>query len=141
MSITEKRLNEIQKRLDAATKGPWNHDVVELRTHISNAVKAPQTDELGTELVVIAHTGYGFGSPHQNASFMAHAREDIPALLAEVERLRALTTVDDAMVERAARAILRNTYGGNVELLSYNAWDIARSDARAALDALREGEA
>lgn len=30
--------------------------------------------------------------------------EDVSALLAEVERLRALDTVDDAMVERAKRA-------------------------------------
>ena len=88
MSITEKRLNEIQNRLNVATKGPWSHDLIEFRTHMSNAVRAPQADELGTELVVIAHTGYGFGSPHRNASFIAHAREDIPALLAEVERLR-----------------------------------------------------
>ena len=31
--------------------------------------------------------------------------EDLADLLAEVKRLRALTTVDDAMVERAARAL------------------------------------
>lgn len=30
--------------------------------------------------------------------------DDVDTLIAEVERLRALTTVDDAMVERAARA-------------------------------------
>lgn len=30
---------------------------------------------------------------------------DVSALLAEIERLRALTTVDDAMVERAARSM------------------------------------
>ena len=33
-----------------------------------------------------------------------HLSEDADTLIAEVERLRALTTVDDAMVERAARA-------------------------------------
>lgn len=44
-----------------------------------------------------------------------------------------------AAVDRMARAILRNTYGGNVDLLSHNSWDAAREDARAALDALLGG--
>lgn len=39
-------------------------------------------------------------------------------------------------VERMARAIMRNAYGGNVDLLNYNTWDVARGDARAALAAL-----
>lgn len=43
-----------------------------------------------------------------DANFVAaYAREDVPALLAEVARLRALTTVDDNMVEQA----LRQSYG------------------------------
>lgn len=88
MSITEKRLNEIQDRIEGAIRGPWIHDVIEFRSHMSNAVKVPLTDHMGTELVVIAHTGYGLGSPHRNASFMAHARDDVPDLLAEVHRLR-----------------------------------------------------
>ena len=33
-----------------------------------------------------------------------HLSEDVDTLIAEVERLRALTTVDEDMVERAARA-------------------------------------
>lgn len=71
-----------------------------------------------------------------DANFVAaYAREDVPALLAEVERLRARLTVDDAMVERGVRAH-RETV---------NAWPVKRSleDAenrrgaamRAALDA------
>lgn len=68
--------------------------------------------------------------------------EDVDTLIAEVERLRALTTVDDAMVERAEKAH-RETF---------NAWPVKRNleDAedrraaamRAALDAAlnpREG--
>lgn len=49
----------------------------------------------------------------------------------------ALTPLDtDDAVERMARAILQNTYGGSVDILSHNAWDSAREDARAALEAL-----
>lgn len=70
--------------------------------------------------------------PH---SLAAYAREHFPVMLTEVERLRALTTVDDDMVERAVKAH-RETF---------NAWHVKRSleDAenrrvaamRAALDA------
>ena len=40
-----------------------------------------------------------------NGSLIAHAPQDLTDLLAEVERLRALTTVDEDMVERAARSM------------------------------------
>ena len=66
----------------------------------------------------------------------APAPEDVSILLAEVKRLRALTTVDEAMVERVARAMCENglrrlTWHGLTEL----GRDWWRKDARAALDA------
>lgn len=75
----------------------------------------------------------------EDRTFIAHAREDVPALLAEVERLRALTTVDDAMVERAAREL----YLRESDWSSEAKWDRLpefareswRKTARAALDA------
>ena len=65
--------------------------------------------------------------------------EDVSNLLAEVERLRALTTVDDAMVERAAREL----YLRESDWSSEAKWDRIpefareswRKTARAALDA------
>lgn len=48
---------------------------------------------------------WAYGSGVAWVPFCEHAREDVPALLAEVERLRALTTVDDDMVVRVARAL------------------------------------
>lgn len=45
----------------------------------------------------------------------------------------------DAAVERMTRAILQRAYGGNVDLLSYDAWGVARGDARAILAALLGG--
>ena len=48
-----------------------------------------------------------------DANFVAaYAREDVPALLAEVERLRALTTVDDEAVESAAMSFVILEYVG-----------------------------
>lgn len=48
--------------------------------------------------------------------------EDVSNLLAEVERLRPLTTVDDAMVERVARAYYDRSVKGLNESY-YMQWD------------------
>lgn len=47
-------------------------------------------------------TGRGVERP-DDREFIAHARTDIPAMLDEIERLRALTTITDDMVRAAAR--------------------------------------
>jgi hypothetical protein len=68
--LTQERLDAITARCEAATPGPWK--VVEGKSfgvqsenkNIANCFRA------------------------ENEQFIAHARQDIPALLAEVERLR-----------------------------------------------------
>ena len=71
--MTLQELEEIRKRCDAATEGPWEQEDCR-ENHIATAT--------GMD---IAH------APKQiNAQFIAHARTDVPALLAEVERLRGL---------------------------------------------------
>lgn len=93
--MTQERLDAIQARVDGATGGPWGcygdgaHEVFDAGEYSDGdrgEVVAAVIDKLS------------------DAVFIAEAREDIPALLAEVKRLRALTTVDEDMVERAARA-------------------------------------
>lgn len=58
----------IRRRLEAATPGPWEYQGL---GEITSATGFITTD-------AEAHDG----------PFIAHAREDVPALLAEVERLR-----------------------------------------------------
>ena len=92
--MTREQLDAIQARLDDATSGPWGcygdgaHEVFDAGEYSD-----------GDQGEVVAAV---IDKP-SDAVFIAHAREDVPALLAEVERLRALTTVDKDMVERAAR--------------------------------------
>ena len=82
---------------------------------------------------------WSYGAGIAWVPFCEHAREDIPGLLAEVERLRALTTVDDAMVERVAREL----YLRESDWSSEAKWDRIpefareswRKTARAVLDA------
>ena len=94
--MTEERLDAIQARVDGATGGPWGcygdgaHEVFDAGEYSDGdrgEVVAAVIDKLS------------------DAVFIAEAREDIPALLAEVDQLRARLTVDEDMVERAALAV------------------------------------
>lgn len=78
--MTQEQLDAIQGRVDGATRGPWGcygdgaHEVFDAGEYSDGdrgEVVAAVIDKLS------------------DAVFIAHAREDVPALLAEVERLRA----------------------------------------------------
>ena len=80
--MTREQLDAIRGRVNDATSGPWGcygdgaHEVFDAGEYSDGdrgEVVAAVIDKLS------------------DAVFIAHAREDIPALLAEVERLRALT--------------------------------------------------
>lgn len=68
-------INEIEKRATAATPGPWYEDHAELWSH-------------GNFIGLIMHRSF-------DAEFIAHAREDIPALIAEL--LAQTERADDLM--------------------------------------------
>ena len=76
------RLDEIRARAEAATPGPWAAE----REDDYEWIVVGGTYEPDCRYVI---ADCGFDSPQSNATFIAHAREDIPYLLAEVERLRA----------------------------------------------------
>lgn len=75
-----KYFEEIKGRDKAATPGPWFYNISE--TAIDSKEKSIVTPEIdGQEFPVIRMT-------YEDADFIAHARTDIPALVAEVERLQ-----------------------------------------------------
>ncbi len=76
--ISEDHLEKIRSRLAAATPGPWK-SFVEGRDHTSGSsfIKTAVDD---IELT---------GATVADQDFIAGARQDVEALLAEVERLRA----------------------------------------------------
>jgi hypothetical protein len=84
--IDPKTLDEIQARADAATKGPW--EVANAPEEIGKWVRRrwiPEGDDR-VHSQMIADRMLGRGG---DAAFIAHAREDVPALVAEVRRLNA----------------------------------------------------
>jgi len=74
--IDAKYLDEIKEREQAATSGPWEVKVK------GNTVESHQVMSQGNEPICSA-----ISPKTKNAQFIAHARTDIPALIAEVERL------------------------------------------------------
>ncbi|MEA2695941.1 MAG: hypothetical protein QOI66_212 [Myxococcales bacterium] len=75
--ITVGELEEIEVRCAAATRGPWR-SLVEGRDHVAGS-NFIQTDGEDIELI---------GASGADQDFIAHARQDVPQLVAEVRRLR-----------------------------------------------------
>lgn len=73
---SELDLEAIRSRAAAATPGPWEAT----RTYPFLVLQSGGESAISVNLAT---------DPEPDAAFIAHAREDIPALVAEVERLRA----------------------------------------------------
>lgn len=93
--ISESDLQAIQKRADAATKGPW--------THIpgDSWCAFPHVSLAGKTLIFEDHQGHepgecgktcedGFPPDEADAEFIARSRTDVPLLVAEIRRLKAI---------------------------------------------------
>ena len=76
-NITNAELTQMKERAEKATGGPWEHDVW------SNAI----TND-GGSVDIISNVDGQISVYDNDAEFIAHAREDVPRLVAEVERLR-----------------------------------------------------
>ena len=84
------KLDPIKKRAEAATKGPWwerkcHGGAFDVMAHFAD----------GSPMVLCARNAFEEIQQecHANADFIAHAREDIPALISEVERLRRAVSI------------------------------------------------
>lgn len=88
--MTEQELQAIKERVEKATPGPWGFDKGK-KEHMD---RRPAVIEVFVEEENEWFIS-GDISDLKDAEFIAHAREDIPALIAEVERLqKALKTTD-----------------------------------------------
>lgn len=88
--MNKEQLNAIKERALNATDGPWQVYEMEDGTHIGTAEHHPQ---LKSPMHVVTMSYWG-DKPHSrvfidkdNAEFIKHAITDVPALVAEVERL------------------------------------------------------
>lgn len=81
--MSDSHLDTIKARCAAATPGPWWNE--------TGTIHAPDWRS-GAEHGSTCHPAYTFGSNgidwEADADFIAHARSDIPAMVAEIERLQ-----------------------------------------------------
>jgi len=77
MELTEEYLESVEKRAQTATAGPWI-SFIEGRDHTSGS-SFIRTSSDDIELA---------GASAVDQDFIAHARQEIPLLVAEVRRLR-----------------------------------------------------
>lgn len=83
-------LAAIEARANAATPGPWQRD----ERYVVGGEDIPGSRPGGEVIAqaqptLSAWREYELSQRVANAEFIAHAREDVPALVAEVRRLRA----------------------------------------------------
>ncbi|ROS28901.1 hypothetical protein EDF22_0632 [Rathayibacter sp. PhB127] len=85
MTVTPKPLDldAIEERTETIASGPWGVDEVP-ETGECRIIYTGDADEEPASIYAIT----AGGSTPAEAEFIAHAREDIPALIAEVRRLR-----------------------------------------------------
>jgi hypothetical protein len=82
--MTDEELEAIRERAEKATPGPWTTE--------QSYDGDPDTPVLvgdGEYLCASPDDGVRGGHLFEDADFIAHAREDVPALVAEIELLRA----------------------------------------------------
>lgn len=79
--MTDAELHEVEVRAKTATEGPWEHDQVESEGRLSWTVEMPKRPSNISEAEVFTSLA--------DAEFIAHARADVPALVAEIRELRA----------------------------------------------------
>lgn len=89
--MTEERIAEIRGREKAATQGPWRTKCEILEADECGNATAEMTYVSTNDkgICILYGRGHDDANAQEDAAFIAHAREDIPALLDEVERLRA----------------------------------------------------
>jgi hypothetical protein len=88
--LADKELEEIRARCKAATGGPWRY-VLEGRDQISGdsfIMTGPPDDRHG-DLYLTEGNQSGSNADYE---FIANARQDVPRLLDEVERLKTIAT-------------------------------------------------
>ena len=82
--LTDADLDAIEQRANAATEGPWEAGDDDWD---GGYIRMP-ADGFGVAYIA-THIQQGADEGCADAEFIAHARADVPALLAEVRRLRA----------------------------------------------------
>lgn len=109
--LTKEQLDAIKARVEKATAGPWNAYTMAGEYNVEVLG--------GKDIFISASNGFGhwIEVSKEDAEFTAHARQDVPALIAEVERLQMLYSDEEELMTYIAEA--RNELYGSKEYERY----------------------
>lgn len=104
--MTPDELDAIRERAAAATTGKWSTDNHKMGAGVVMPIpKARPGGELAWDSNPNRFDEYAVAQQHADATFIAHARTDVPVLLAEIDRVRAAQD-DPVAAMKAGRAAL-----------------------------------
>jgi hypothetical protein len=132
---TTDRLGEIRARVAAATPGPWEFDSY---CRILAPFEYLCDDEHYGNIVasVPAWGGDTARHPHDdNAELIAHSRDDLAYLLAELERLAAERDAARAWSARWKERAQAHRHGSDILLAACSAWERVSDEIRTAAGA------
>lgn len=113
--MTAQELAEIKARAEAATPGVWKVNTDIRDPHVTMGVENSYIDSPKIRLAYVWDTDTQYGKA--NAAFIANAHQDIPALAAEIERLRSgLSTIESRWREASQDSSFRTHYRQTMEL-------------------------
>lgn len=119
--LTNEEITQIRERAEKATEGPWQYNGIG-GVFSAHAVSYHYAWKNTKEICSLNDGEYIENQNEENdANFIAHAREDIPKLLAEIERLRELlnkayqygTSSEAYQNESDIKEIYEYLYGGD----------------------------
>jgi hypothetical protein len=136
--IDEQRLQEIDERAVKATPGPWSKFTEDGSAFICH-------DELKNPYMgMVADAAQNtFASEQEklNATFIAHAREDVPALVAEVRRLRAMVETASEAVSELIALLFHSDMKAVFSMAGVHGFNLGSEYAQAAQQAVAKGRA
>ena len=138
--MTPARLDEIRRRCEAATPGPWleggPYPDCSVCIQTAPAISDPEAPGCGpaewepVALICPQRDALPCPQAEANRAFVAEARTDVPALLAEVDALRAAL---DFLANAAENMTANVTWGESTLEVVRDNFKVAVAQARAAL--------
>lgn len=135
--MTESKLKAIEERAEKATPAPWQHGFDDGSGRVTKDADWPQGAYIvrGDDTIVTGGNFEGIACGVEelaDADFIAHARQDVPALIAEVRRLReVLHSIATECPHHDTCSAMASTTASKV---NYALCDCHVADARAALE-------
>ncbi|KYG89020.1 hypothetical protein A0U40_13415 [[Bacillus] sp. KCTC 13219] len=128
-------IEAIKERVAKATPGPW---IIEPEKCGPEGQGVFETDSFGCICEVGDPYPRGNNRPQENMEFIAHAREDVPALIAEVERLKTELAKSEKCFEIMEKVSFK-LQAKNKELQNrLDVTELAEAKGRMAVERLKE---